>query len=95
MNIRGKSNALKYGSIENVWESGDNTYAYLREYEDEKVIVVMNFLNREAISYLDLSFFPKGTVLYDELNNERFTVSNSSNFKISIPKHGSRILTEK
>lgn len=92
LNIRSKSNALKYGSIENVWISGDNTYAYLREYEDEKVIIVLSFLDKEAASMLDLSFLPIGTVLYDELNDEIFTVDNPENFKISVPRHGSRIL---
>jgi len=41
--IRNSSNALKYGGIKNVWESGDNTYAYLRDYGDEQVIVAINF----------------------------------------------------
>ncbi|OQX55879.1 MAG: hypothetical protein B5M53_03620 [Candidatus Cloacimonas sp. 4484_209] len=92
LKIRERHKALKYGSISNVWKSGDNVIAYLREYEDEKVIVMVNFLDRKAISYLDLSFLPKGSVLYDELNDETFNVSEPSNFKISIPKYGSRIL---
>ena len=94
-NIRNSNNALKYGSITNAWKSGDNTYAYLREYEDEKVIVVINFLDKTATSTLNLSFLPKGTVLYDELNDETFNVNEPGNFKISIPKYGSRILTLK
>ena len=93
LNIRNNNNALKYGSIENVWKSGDNTYAYLREYEDEKVIVVINFLDKTATSYFDLSFLPKGAVLYDELNDEKFTVDNPDNFRIIVPRYGSRILT--
>jgi len=95
LNIRNSNNALKYGSISNAWKSGDNTYAYLRSYEDEKVIVVINFLNKTATSTLNLSFLPKGTVLYDELNGEIFNVNEPGNFKISIPKYGSRILTLK
>jgi len=95
LNIRNKSNALKYGTIENVWKSGDNTYTYLRNYEDEKVIVVINFLSKTAVSTLNLSFLPKGAVLYDELNDETFNVNEPGNFKISIPRYGSRILTLK
>ena len=95
LKIRNNNNALKYSTIENVWRSGDNTYAYVREYEDEKVLVVINFLDREATSYLDLSFLNKGTVLYDELNDEEFTVSDPENFQISVPAYGSRILTVK
>lgn len=90
--IRNTNNALKYGTIENVWQSGDNTYAYLREYEDEKVIIVLNFLDKRTTSYLDLSFLPIGTVLHDELNADIFTVDNPENFKISVPRYGSRIL---
>ncbi|RLG67197.1 MAG: hypothetical protein DRO11_10415, partial [Methanobacteriota archaeon] len=50
LNIRNKNDALKYGSISNVWKSGDSIFAYLRSYEDEKVIVVINFLNKTAVS---------------------------------------------
>jgi len=93
--IRNNNNALKYGTIENVWKSGDNTYAYLREYENESVVVVINFLNKTATSILNLSFLPEGAILHDELNNETLTVNNPGNFKISVPKYGARILTLK
>jgi hypothetical protein len=93
LNIRNSNNALKYGTVENVWKSGDNTYAYVREYEDEKVVVVINFLDKEATSYLDLSFLQAGTVLFDELSGVgEFVVSEPGDFKVSIPKYGSRIL---
>ena len=90
--IRNNNNALKYGSISNVWKSGDNTYAYLRNYEDERVIVVINFLDKKATSTLDLSFLDKGTVLHDELNNENFVVDDPNKFEISVRAYGSRIL---
>ena len=93
LNIRNRSNALKYGTIENVWKSGDNIYAYLRKYKNEKVIVVINFLNKQATSILNLSFLSKGTILHDKLNNETFIVDNPNNFKISVPAYGARILT--
>jgi len=93
--IRNSHPALKYGTISNVWKSGDNTYAYLRESEDEKVITVINFLNKEAASILDLSFLENGTILYDELNDEAFVIDDPSNFEISIPADGSRILVLK
>jgi len=95
LKIREKSRALKEGEIENVWKEGDNVIAYLRKYKDEKVVVVVNFLSKLATSTLDLSFLPKGTVLYDELNNETFDINDPSNFKISVPKYGARILTIK
>jgi hypothetical protein len=90
--IRNNNNALKYGTIEDAWESGDDTFAYLREFEDEKVIVIVNFLDKQATSTLDLSFLDNGTILYDGLNNEAFMVSDPCNFSISIPAYGSRIL---
>ncbi|RLG64675.1 hypothetical protein DRO02_03745, partial [archaeon] len=95
LKIREKHKAIKYGSISNVWESGDNTYAYLQEYEDKKVVIVINLLDREATSYPDLSFLPRGSVLYDELSGETFNVNEPSNFKISVPRYGSRILALK
>ena len=95
LNIRNRSNALKYGTIENVWKSGDSIYAYLREYENEKVIVVINFLNKQATSILNLSFLSKGTILHDKLNNETFIVNKPSSFKISVPAYGARILVLK
>jgi len=89
--IRNNSNALKYGDIKNVWKSGDNTYAYSRTYENETIVVVINFNGKQAESVLNLPF-PKGTWLIDELSGETFTVSDPANFKISVPAYGSRIL---
>jgi len=93
--IRNSHPALKYGTISNVWKAGDKTYAYVREYRDEKIIVVINFLDKPAISELDLPFMPKGTVLYDELKDKEFVVNDPSNFQISVPAHGARILTKR
>ncbi len=90
--VRNNNNALKYGTIENIWESGDDTFAYLREFEGEKVIVIVNFLEKQATSTLNLSFLENGTILYDGLNNEAFMVSDPCNFSISIPAYGYRIL---
>ncbi|MBU4246028.1 MAG: alpha-glucosidase C-terminal domain-containing protein [Nanoarchaeota archaeon] len=92
--IRNSSSALKYGDIKNVWKSGDNIYAYSRAYENETVIVVINFNGKQVESVLDIPF-PNGTRLKDELNGEIFTVSDSANFKITVPAYGSRILTVK
>ena len=89
--IRNNNNALKYGSLENVWKSGDDTYAYLRSYEDENVVVVINFRDKTVTSILSLPF-SSDSVLYDELNDESFTVDDPDNFQISVPAYGSRIL---
>jgi len=89
--IRNNNNALKYGTIENVWKSGDNTYAYLRSYKEDNVVVIINFQNKRVSSTLNLPFSSDST-LYDELNNEYFVVNDPSNFKITLPAYGSRIL---
>lgn len=89
--IRNNHVALKYGSLETAWKSGDNVYAYSRSYEDEKVVVIINFLDKSAKSKIDLSFMDKGSILYDALNDEKFTVDDPNNFEISVPAYGSRI----
>jgi glycosidase len=96
LNVRNSSASLKYGDIKNVWKSGDNVYAYSRTYENETIVVMINFNSNAtgAISYLDLPF-AKGAQLKDELSGEIFVVSDPDNFKISVPAYGSRILTVK
>lgn len=89
--IRNNNSALKYGSIENVFKAGENTYAYLRSYESNKVIVVINFDDKPVSSTLDLPL-KSGTVLHDKLNDESFTVNKPNNFKITLPAYGARIL---
>ena len=92
LSIRNNHNALKYGSIKNVWKAGDKIYAYLREYEDEMIIVIINFQDKEITSHLNLAFVKQGGTLYDELNDEKFMVNNPTDFEISVPSYGSRIL---
>ena len=91
LNIRNNNRALKYGSIENVWKSGDDTYAYLRSYEDESVVVVVNFRDKRATGILSLPF-SSNSVLHDELNGQTFTAVDPSNFQISVPAYGSMVL---
>lgn len=91
LNIRNSNNALKYGDIKNVWKSGDNIYAYSRTYENETVIIAINFSSKAAVSILSLPF-KKGTILHDEINNEGFTVNDPVSFNISVPAYGARIL---
>ena len=92
--VRNTSNPLKYGDIKNVWKSGDNVFAYSRTYENETAVVAINFQDKAATSVLNLPF-KSGTVLSDELNNENLTVSDPSNFMVSVPAYGSKILTIK
>jgi len=92
LSIREKFDALKKGSIENIWKEGDNAYAYMRKYGNEKVFVVLNFQAKEISVILDLPV-ENGSILYDLLNEERFIVNDSTNFKIDLPAYGARILT--
>ena len=92
--IRNSSDALKYGDIKNVWKSGDNTFAYSRTYEKETAIVVINYQRKAVSSGLNIPF-PKSTKMIDELSGEMFTIDNPSDFKITIPAYGSRILVIK
>ena len=92
LQIRNGNNALKYGSIENVWKGGDNAYAYMREYGNEKVFVVLNLQAKENSVVLDLPV-ENGSTLYDLLNKERFVVNDSTNFKVDLPAYGARLFT--
>lgn len=92
LSIRGKFDALKKGSIENMWKEGDNAYAYMREYGNEKVFVALNFQAKEISVILELPV-KNGSTLYDLLNEERFRVNDSANFKVDLPAYGARILT--
>jgi glycosidase len=90
--IRNNNDALKYGSLKSVWNSGDNIYAYLRSYNDENVVIIISFVDTEAVSKFDVSFLNTGTILYDALNEEQFIINDPNNLEISVPAHGSRIL---
>lgn len=98
--IRRENDALKYGSMSNVWSGGDNTYAYLRSYNNNHVISVINFHDHTVSSTLSLPVDIMGIDvnekygLHDALNNEIFFVNGLelSNFTVNLPAYGSRIL---
>ncbi|MFH1127238.1 MAG: alpha-amylase family glycosyl hydrolase [archaeon] len=92
--IRNNSPALKYGGIKDVWKGKDNVYSYSRTYENETVIVVINFGDMQTTSILDIPF-KKGDMLEDELSKESFTITDAADFQISVPAYGSRILSLK
>jgi len=93
LKIREEYKAIKEGEIENVWEGGDNVIAYLRKYEDEKVVVVVNFQNRSVKAFLKIPF-EKGAILYDLLNNQRLSIDDPDNFAITLAPYEARILVE-
>ena len=89
--IRNGSDALKFGSIENVWRSGDPLYAFLRQAPNEQVVVAINFQDREATAALSLPL-RSGATLEDVLNNETFTVDRPQELQITVPGRGVRIM---
>lgn len=89
--IRNRNDALKYGSIKNIWKSGDKSFAYLKNYNDNNVVVVINFQSKTILNILNLPF-ESGVVLHDELNNESFVVNDPNNFELKLQPYGSRIL---
>ncbi|MFQ6054373.1 MAG: alpha-amylase family glycosyl hydrolase [Methanosarcinales archaeon] len=101
--IRKENDALKYGNISNVWNSGNKTYAYLRSYNNNHVVTVINFYNYSVSSTLNLSvgdmeIDPNALyTLYDMLNDEYFIVKGMelSNYEVNLPAYGARILVLK
>ena len=94
LRIREKFKAIKQGAIESVWKGGDNVIAYMRKYEDEKVVIVANFQGKSVTSTLKIPF-EKGEVLYDLLNDQQFLIDNPNNFEVTLPPYGVRILVRK
>lgn len=103
--IRKENDALKYGDIYNVWVDvdGNNTYAYLRSYNDNHVVTVINFYDYSVSSTLnltvgDMEIDPNALyTLYDRLNDEYFIVKGMelSDYEVNLPAYGARILVLK
>ena len=96
LTLRNRSNALKYGSVQNVLaattgKEKNRVFSCLRSYEDEKVVVMVNFSSKEVRTRLRLPF-AAATVLSDALSGEKLTVSESA--QIPIPAFGARILVQ-
>jgi glycosidase len=96
LTLRNKSNALKYGSLANVLaattgKEKTRIYSCLRSFEDEKVVVMINFSGVEVRNKLRLPFV-SGSILSDQLNGDKFTVTEST--QIPIPAFGARILIQ-
>jgi len=91
LSIRNFSNAIKYGFVQDTWKSGDNIYAYSMIYEEEKVVVLLNFSGIQTISTLNIPF-KNGDTVIDQLSGETVTVIDSTNFIINVPAYSSRIL---
>ena len=66
INLRKTESALKYGKY-NLIELNDNYYIYSREYEGEKITIVVNF---DKISKLELNYGKVLLTNYDSVNNE-------------------------
>ena len=88
--IRRSSRALRYGSYQQVHVSGQQM-AFLRQYEGESALVVVNSSMQPETLELSLPFL-EGAELQDQLNaGERFTVRGGT-LRIPLGPCGGRIL---
>ncbi|MBU4289715.1 MAG: alpha-glucosidase C-terminal domain-containing protein [Verrucomicrobia bacterium] len=89
--LRNRNEALKSGSIRNVWKAGDTTYAYARCSGDEVVVVAISLHEKPTTCVLDVPL-RAGDVLVDALTDETFRIDDSTNVPVTLPAFGSRIL---
>ena len=92
LSIRNSSNAIKHGIAKDIWKSGNNIYAYSMTYEEENVIILLNFSDIQTTSSINIPF-KNGDLIIDRLSEETFIINDPSNFIINIPPYSSRILT--
>lgn len=74
LRLRQSHDVFIYGTFQFVLEDDPNIYAYIREYEGEKMLVVCNFSGAERAIQLDV---PKGELLlanYVDKNDDDLTI---------------------
>ena len=88
--IRNENTALQLGSFESVLiDNKKELYAFSREYNDEKIIVVLNNSNKAQNAEIKV---PGDTKWIDLLNENTEYRSNKSKIKINIPDKWGAIL---
>jgi glycosidase len=98
--IRRENVALQVGDMVDIWNGGDKTYAYMRSYRNNYVIVVLNFNSYPTASVLSLPTHNMGIVpgleytLLNALNEEVFIVKGAdlNNYRVNIEGYGAKIL---
>jgi glycosidase len=96
--IREKNDALKFGTIHNVWAGGDKAYAYLRSYNGNHLVIILNFQSKPMNVVLSLSYAIKinETSEYEVINlitNEAkiYKGSDLKSFQIKVGENEATI----
>ncbi|WP_129689005.1 glycoside hydrolase family 13 protein [Gottfriedia acidiceleris] len=75
--LRKENPAIVYGSFEMLAENDEKVFAYIRQYNDEKLLIVANFTNEESkFSYSDR--YDEVSILLSNYKDSSLTGVNSS-----------------
>lgn len=96
LTTRNAYNSLKYGTLSDVLTSTTavdtpKTYSYVRDYNGEQILVMVNFNSYPVTNTMNLPFSPT-TILYDSLSTDSFTITNPLSFQINMLPYSARIL---
>ncbi|ERI91566.1 oligo-1,6-glucosidase [Clostridiales bacterium oral taxon 876 str. F0540] len=67
INLRKKHQVIVYGDINMLLEEDENIFAYTRKFENERILVVLNFFDKEVEFTIPTEF---------EINNAKVLISN-------------------
>ena len=88
INLRKKFSSLKYGLFKQLYLN-HKQFAFLREYNNEKIIVAVNSENRNVLIEFSLPF--NYSNLFDVLNNENIHVTTNKQ-KLDLYPNWGRII---
>jgi glycosidase len=101
LKIRAENQALRDGSIEDVWKQGDNSIAFLRTSGDNHTITALNFGGKEARSVVKipiekLNLNPESQYqLRDELSGEssKRKAKDLQNLELVLKPYGYQLIS--
>lgn len=101
LQIRANHPAIRYGEIHDIWNGGDNAIAFLRTYENDHVLAIMNFADTQNSCKLRIPLEKIGLsesstyILYNELTGEKQSIlgSNLYDFAINLDSYDFKILS--
>ena len=93
INIRRGSNALKYGTFKHI-NTNSEVYSFIRDYEDESVIVLINNSDEEYKLSSDLTKYNEN-IMFEILNedSEKNNLEDSRKFIVHLPAGRFEILS--
>lgn len=85
INMRRGSNALKYGTFKHI-NTNSEVYSFIRDYEDESVIVLINNSDEEYKLSFDLTKYNEN-IMFEILSedSEKHNLEDSSKFIVHLP----------